>query len=135
MRNRAKYNHPGYEGYPKIVDFLVRVGGASLNIPDRCGVFPIQDGFYVEQLVGLGAWVNVTTDDGNNLLHLGIEPVETIIANGVDLNARNARGETPIFKAEGLARVKELVVTGVDLNIANNEEKTVVFTGMFITGN
>ena len=127
--NQLKYNHPGYKGYTKILNHLVKVGGASLNIPDRRGMFPIQHGFYVEQLVGLGAWVNVTTEDGDNLLHLGIEPMDIFIASGVALDARNEKGETPVFKAKNREDVKKLAEAGASLDITNNEEKTVLFDG------
>jgi ankyrin repeat protein len=127
IKNKYKWNFPGSEGYPKILSHLVKFGGASLNIQDRKGMYPLQHGEYVKELLGLGAWVNISTKHGDNLLHLGIEPMETLIASGVDLNARNDEGETPLFKAREFEVVKILVDAGADINITNNENKTVIF--------
>ena len=52
-----------------------------------------------------------------------------------DLNARNIKGESPLFKAENFDRIKSLVKAGADVNIANNEEITFVFQGNYIFNN
>ena len=52
-----------------------------------------------------------------------------------NLNARNKKGESPLFKAENLDRIKSLVMAGADVNIANNEEMTFVFQGNYIFNN
>eukprot|EP00092_Neocalanus_flemingeri_P009921 GFUD01010699.1.p1 GENE.GFUD01010699.1~~GFUD01010699.1.p1 ORF type:complete len:1137 (+),score=277.74 GFUD01010699.1:243-3413(+) len=126
--------------FPKILDYLVNIARAPLNTPNKLGVFPVQLAInrrrnpnYVKQLITLGAWVNITTENGDNLLHLaaakgGLEAMKTFIENGVDVNSRNMKGETPLFHVFGdIERVKLLVDAGADVNITNNEGTSVVF--------
>eukprot|EP00092_Neocalanus_flemingeri_P032202 GFUD01035000.1.p1 GENE.GFUD01035000.1~~GFUD01035000.1.p1 ORF type:complete len:809 (+),score=203.98 GFUD01035000.1:476-2902(+) len=124
--------------FPKILDYLVNIAKAPLNTPNKLGVFPVQlainrNPHYVQQLITLGVWVNITTENGDNLLHLAaakydLEAMKTFIENGVDVNSRNMKGETPLFHVFGsVERVKLLVDAGADMNITNNEGASVVF--------
>ena len=133
----------GSEEFPKILDHLVIVGRASLNTPDKLGMFPIQIAItnhqheYVQQLVNLGAWVNITNKEGNNLLHLAavngdLAALETFVNRGVDVNARNEKGETPLFRVPypGVEKIELLVGAGADVNIIS-AETSVLFQGVY----
>ena len=56
-----------------------------------------------------------------------LEVTELLLSNGVDVNIRAARGETPLWVAAGYGRtqvVEYLLKNGADPNIANNAGET-----------
>ena len=76
-------------------------------------------------------YINITAKDkqGNTPLHHVSLPeeVEFLIANGADVNAKNNKGETPLFlpsrrNQEGIVQL--LIAKGADGNARNNEGET-----------
>ena len=85
-------------------------------------------------LIESGADVNQTDYNKETVAHsnkflrlFGCKDVEFIIKNNLDLNSKNARGETPIMKAleyQYIDTVLFLIHEKVDLNLQNNQGET-----------
>ena len=94
----------------KIAKVLIEVGGADVNSINRFGetplVAPVRDGRsdYVEMLIENGAQMNITENDGVNLLQLAhCLPFPTKISEMMSkAGASHAKFEQKVAKADGL---------------------------------
>jgi ankyrin repeat protein len=50
--------------------------------------------------------------------------VEFLLAHGADVNAKNYKGQTPLFNARSLDIAELLLVHGADVNSTNNDGET-----------
>ena len=94
----------------------------------------------IEELVKLGANIDVRGRNGNTALHEAVdrgdysyEAVETLIKLGADINAKNWRGNTPLHEASrtfslGIgtypSTVRLLLSEGADINARNKRGET-----------
>jgi ankyrin repeat protein len=65
--------------------------------------------------------INIKDSDGNNLVHIAgaggrIDVFAYLISNGVDIHAKNNRGQTPLFGVSNEEKVKLLLSAGADVN-------------------
>lgn len=80
-----------------------------------------------EVLLEAGADLFVQDNAGNTLLHgtdarLGCWPI--FLSAGLDVNARNKWGETPLYRAQCAESVKLLMQHGADPTLRNNDGET-----------
>lgn len=117
---------------------------AQLNEVDEQGLLPIHYAILnnqkevvsylleevVSYLLGLGTKVNLTSKEGDSLLHFAAlsnstDMVNFLIGLGADLNAVNSQGETPLHYAairENLSLVEMLVKAGSNPHLRNNHD-------------
>jgi len=72
--------------------------------------------------------INTSDKDGKNLLHLFADREEfckIVLERGIDVNARDKLGNTPIFYATKLTELL-FIEHGADLNVRNNEQHSVL---------
>ena len=84
---------------------------------------------YIPQLIG--NTINHTAIDGTalhySIIEEQLEYMMILLANGADINAKNMRGETPLFIAamkSDYQVIPILIQNGANLNIQNNQGKT-----------
>lgn len=85
----------------------------------------------IEELLKAGADVNIRIGENEDtLLHCSytLNITKLLLLYGVDVNARNLIGETPLHCAaieqKGLGLIQELLKYGADVNAVDNEGKT-----------
>ncbi|XP_066904870.1 uncharacterized protein [Halyomorpha halys] len=88
----------------------------------------------IEDLLKAGADVNIKIGlNEDTLLHCSYtyDVTKLLLSYGVDVNARNLIGETPLHCAaieqKGLGLVQELLKYGADVNAVDNEGKTALY--------
>ena len=115
-----------------VVTALVE-NGADINAKNEDGLTPIllriQKGWCDEdiarEMIGLGADLKAKDNQGNTVLHMGPSGlVSFLVENGVDINAKNDKGRTPLMIAiinTKYDSISELIRCGADINVRDNE--------------
>ncbi len=109
--------------------------GASADVVDAQGRTPLhmaakQDlSWSAKFLLDSGADAKVVDSQGNTTLHgvISAETVRLIVAKGVDVNARNAMGQTPLHCTAATPyqdAIRELVQKGADVNVVDRDGRT-----------
>ncbi len=125
-----------YRGAP-VIERLVQAGGdvdARMEGGETPLMLAAQNANGAEafaQLLKAGADVQCVNASNNSILHYAVQGgnvsmVEKILAAGVDVNAKNGQGETPLFQAVGrlpeIARM--LLENGANPNARSNRNAT-----------
>ena len=113
--------------------------GSDVNQPDeKTGLYPLmltKDTAILQELINAGADIN-NQNKGENLLFAAIEQnniemLEYLLSKGLDVNATNLAGETPLIQAvlfseihENTDIIKMLLKYGADKTIQNNQGLT-----------
>lgn len=118
------------------VNGVGKTGGTPLMAAEFCGVPEM-----VELLIERGARVDVVDHYGLTALHnpfrldqaANAKCVQLLIAQGADVNARNAKGQTPLWMAVDVSlqswednslSIHALLDAGADIFIADHQGKT-----------
>ena len=135
--NTPLHEAVGY-GCGKTIRLLIEKG-ADIEARDYKGYTPLHRAVYSRDLgamqVLLDAKANIKTIsiNGSTLLHGGtlksnaVEINAILIKLGLDVNARNAKGETPLLRHtddQCVNNVIGLINAGADVNLADNEGTT-----------
>ena len=143
----------GKVNHEKTFNLLIKYG-ADVNAKDKEGNTPLylkrNSKHIVKLLIENGADVNAKNNEGNTPLYFlklsehrnpspkHIEDKENfdfywngsaklLIDNGADVNARNNKGETPLFYSNHPEFAKLLIKYGADVNARNNDSETPLF--------
>jgi ankyrin repeat protein len=103
---------------------LLLDNGADVNVRDRYGLTPLEycsDVRCAKFLLKYGADMNM----GIRSLHS--EVLKQLIANGADVNARDSKGNTPLFQCNR-ATAEVLIKNGADVKIRNLKGETPLFS-------
>ena len=106
--------------------------GASLQVRDRKGqgvLHKARDGAMVRFLLRRGADPLVVDNEGNTPLHMSAvcsdaEAVEALLQQGLEVNARNADGETPLFASYGGRATDVLLRHHADVHARDSRGRT-----------
>lgn len=137
------------EGDNSVVKLLLDLG-ADPNQPDENGNRPIHmalsqgDGALVDLFRAYGGDIRLGNDKTNETpLHMalhgeGTEMIDLVLSEGIDIDARDKRGDTVLRKAlltvvHQDAKIEKLVKAGADPNLPNAENRHILhdlFTGI-----
>jgi ankyrin repeat protein len=134
-------------GNAEVVDFLIKEG-ADVNRLHRDGMTPVhyavmeEDPTILARLIQAGGNINKTDERGNTPLHTlfrtysstdnvgkKVERIQLLLSRGINVNAVNLGGNTPLIMAVSVAAcrpeiVQALLAGETDVNIINSQEKT-----------
>ncbi|KAJ1326332.1 serine/threonine-protein phosphatase 6 regulatory ankyrin repeat subunit A [Microdochium nivale] len=134
----------------KIISLLVTAGAdlALRDVEGRTPLIRVAKGEMTDRLATLmiksGANVNEVDKQGDSALHYAAmssalpemnntDLVKIFIEHGADLSIKNARGQTPLFKAvlfDRLERAGDLLELGADLSTTDNDDRTPLYTAV-----
>jgi ankyrin repeat protein len=112
--------------------------GADVNAKDSWGNTPLasmSNGEVAKMLIDYGADTGVINKDGKTLLHCvaqhgTVEIIEFFISNGLDVNAKDNEGQTPLFLAveenSDVEVIKFLISKGADANAKNDNDFSIL---------
>ncbi|GLG98360.1 Ankyrin repeat and KH domain-containing protein mask [Gryllus bimaculatus] len=134
-RGRTPLMAAAYNNNPRSIRMLVEAGAPLEDVDSGQQTALFYAGYVsgtdaLSTLVELGANVNATDDNGENILHKSVHrnpaAVEILLKAGIDKEARNNQGRTPVFKEAGLSSdaLHLLLKANVSLNIRDNENLT-----------
>lgn len=83
----------------------------------------------IKLLVNRGASLNIVDPEGKNLCHMAASfdhslLIPWLIENGVNINDRDPKGNTPLHYLKKARNLQELALLGADLTLKNNEGQT-----------
>ncbi len=101
-------------------------------------LFNATDGSILEFLLEKGADINLTNKNGESALHSAAlhgrqETFSGLLENGLDVEVKDSKGETPLFRCQDPAMVKLLVSKGADLSVKNNDGDSLFFSILYST--
>jgi cytohesin len=113
----------------EMIQTLVELGGADVNVLDGCGEWPLKlaaeqnDVERIEWLLNHGAEVDLTST-GETALHAAVrhdsrESIALLLRAGANPNQQDVDGWTPLFSAQSMEAITELRKAGADPKITD----------------
>ena len=129
-------NRETFNSHCELILRLLRSAGADLEARNRSGQTPLlslADRISLEglQRMGVSADLHARDYSGNNLLHFAargaysLDKIAYLVDVGVDLNATNNAGETPLHKAAEaclLTNISHLLDRGADVTLPRTDD-------------
>ncbi|PCI73600.1 hypothetical protein COB28_04240 [Candidatus Dependentiae bacterium] len=126
-----------YDGIHPSVKLLIKnsidlnaTGDSSTNI-----LFPLLDYMSGEEkvhplfdyLIENGSDLFCKDSEGNTLLHFTpLFLIDRLLAEGLDINAKNENNQVPLFFNDNLDRIKKLIQAGADVHAVNDYGETIL---------